>query len=119
MTWPARAIFALLVAATFLAFFAAQRLKGAPPVAEVRGLADEFSPNGDGFKDRNRFRVRLQERRQVAVDVVDEGGDAVRRLTGDAVVEPGELRDEIIARLAAAADKDRHFSTRRHGVPPV
>ena len=26
---------------------------------------------------------------------------------------------ELIARFAAAATKDRHFSTRRHGVPPV
>ena len=37
----------------------------------------------------------------------------------DAVVEPENLRDEIIARLAAAATKDRGFSERRHGVPPV
>jgi acetyl-CoA carboxylase carboxyltransferase component len=37
----------------------------------------------------------------------------------DAIVEPGELRGEIVARLAAAAGKDRHFSDRRHGVPPT
>ncbi len=40
-------------------------------------------------------------------------------LVVDAVVEPAELRDQLIARFAAAAGKDRHFSTRRHGVPPV
>ncbi len=37
----------------------------------------------------------------------------------DAIVEPGDLRRELIARFAAAATKDRHFSSRRHGVPPV
>jgi acetyl-CoA carboxylase carboxyltransferase component len=40
-------------------------------------------------------------------------------LVVDAVVEPRELRDELIARYAAAAGKDRHFSRRRHGVTPV
>ena len=37
----------------------------------------------------------------------------------DAVVQPERLREEVIARLASAAGKDRHFSDRRHGVPPV
>ena len=37
----------------------------------------------------------------------------------DAVVQPDDLRDDLIRRLDLAAGKDRHFSTRRHGVPPV
>jgi acetyl-CoA carboxylase carboxyltransferase component len=37
----------------------------------------------------------------------------------DAVVEPDDLRDDLSRRLRHAATKDRHFSTRRHGVPPV
>ncbi len=37
----------------------------------------------------------------------------------DVVVEPEELRDELIARVAAARTKDRSFSRRRHGVTPV
>ena len=37
----------------------------------------------------------------------------------DAIVEPEELRREITLRLAAAAHRDRSFSDRRHGVPPV
>ena len=37
----------------------------------------------------------------------------------DAIVEPSEVRRELVARFAAAATKDRHFSSRRHGVPPV
>ena len=37
----------------------------------------------------------------------------------DAVVDFPDLRAEVIQRLALAAGKDRHFSDRRHGVPPV
>jgi acetyl-CoA carboxylase carboxyltransferase component len=37
----------------------------------------------------------------------------------DTVVAPDELRGEIERRLRTAATKDRTFSERRHGVPPV
>jgi acetyl-CoA carboxylase carboxyltransferase component len=37
----------------------------------------------------------------------------------DAVVEPGDLRGELVRRFAAARGKDRSFSRRRHGVTPV
>ncbi|MBA3606101.1 MAG: acyl-CoA carboxylase subunit beta, partial [Acidimicrobiia bacterium] len=37
----------------------------------------------------------------------------------DAIVEPEQLRDDLIHRLVLARDKDRHFADRRHGVPPV
>jgi acetyl-CoA carboxylase carboxyltransferase component len=37
----------------------------------------------------------------------------------DAVVDFGDLRAEIVRRLALAHGKDRSFSDRRHGVPPV
>jgi methylmalonyl-CoA decarboxylase subunit alpha len=40
-------------------------------------------------------------------------------LVVDAIVEPEDLRAELIARYAAARGKDRHFSRRRHGVTPV
>ncbi len=40
-------------------------------------------------------------------------------LVVDAVVEPADLRTELIARLATAAGRSRRFSERRHGVPPV
>ena len=40
-------------------------------------------------------------------------------LVVDAVIEPEQLRGEIIARLGRAERKDRAFSDRRHGVPPV
>jgi acetyl-CoA carboxylase carboxyltransferase component len=37
----------------------------------------------------------------------------------DAVVQPDDLRAELVRRLRWAARKDRSFSSRRHGVPPV
>jgi acetyl-CoA carboxylase carboxyltransferase component len=37
----------------------------------------------------------------------------------DAVVQPQDLRGELISRFAFARGKDRHFATRRNGVPPV
>ena len=40
-------------------------------------------------------------------------------LVVDAVVQPADLRREVVARLALAAGKRREFSERRHGVPPV
>jgi acetyl-CoA carboxylase carboxyltransferase component len=37
----------------------------------------------------------------------------------DAVVEPEDLRRELVARFAIGRSRDRHFSDRRHGIPPV
>jgi acetyl-CoA carboxylase carboxyltransferase component len=37
----------------------------------------------------------------------------------DAVIQPEDLRAELIRRFAIAGRKDRAFSGRRHGVPPV
>lgn len=88
MTRLARAVFIILVGATVAAFFVAQRLKGEPAVAQVESLAAVFSPNGDGVKDVNLFRVELRERSVVSVDVVDAAGDAVRRLADSATVGP-------------------------------
>jgi acetyl-CoA carboxylase carboxyltransferase component len=48
--------------------------------------------------------------------------DVVRlaaELVVDDIVEPEDLRDQLIRRLAIARTKDRAFSHRRHGVTPV
>ena len=37
----------------------------------------------------------------------------------DAIVEPEELRGEVVRRLRYAARRDRHFSSRHRGIPPV
>jgi flagellar hook assembly protein FlgD len=90
VTWTARLAFVLLVGATFAAFFAAQRVKGAAPVVQAPGLDRYFSPNGDGVHDANRFTVRSREDGgDVTVDVVDRDGDAVRRLADGAQIGAG------------------------------
>jgi hypothetical protein len=76
----ARAVFVLLVAATFSAFFAAQRLKSAPPVATITKLTRHFSPNGDGRRDTANVRVRVRKDDDVTITVVDDAGTEVRRL---------------------------------------
>jgi acetyl-CoA carboxylase carboxyltransferase component len=37
----------------------------------------------------------------------------------DAVIEPGKLRAELIARFEAARDRDRHFTERRNAITPA
>jgi acetyl-CoA carboxylase carboxyltransferase component len=37
----------------------------------------------------------------------------------DAVIEPSELRAELVRRYAVLAGKSRHFADKRHGVPPT
>ena len=52
----------------------------------------------------------------------DEDIDVVRlasELVVDAIVEPEDLRAELIRRFSAYAGKDRSFADRRHGVTPV
>ena len=55
-------------------------------------------------------------------EAYEEDIDVLRlasELVVDAVVEPEDLRAELVARIAAARGKDRGFSRRRHGVTPV
>ncbi len=37
----------------------------------------------------------------------------------DAVIEPSELRAELVRRYAVLVGKSRHFATKRHGIPPT
>jgi acetyl-CoA carboxylase carboxyltransferase component len=37
----------------------------------------------------------------------------------DAIIEPSELRAELVRRYAVLVGKSRHFVTKRHGVPPT
>jgi acetyl-CoA carboxylase carboxyltransferase component len=58
---------------------------------------------------------RLRKDYEIDIDILRLASE----LVVDAIVEPREVRRELVARFAAAATKDRHFSTRRHGIPPV
>jgi flagellar hook assembly protein FlgD len=84
-------VFALLVVATFAAFFIAQRLKNAPSVIqelkfETRGPGNVFSPNGDGRRDRVRAGLTLKSADHVTLTWVDEDGDPVRTIVDNKAV---------------------------------
>jgi acetyl-CoA carboxylase carboxyltransferase component len=65
--------------------------------------------------DREQETQRLRAEYEADIDVVRLASELVI----DDIVQPGELRAELIRRFAAAADKDRSFSRRRHGITPV
>jgi hypothetical protein len=90
VTRLARIVFLALVAATFGAFFVAQRLKGATPVVGVRG-ALFFSPNGDGRKDVTNLALRMKQSDVVTVDMIDVAGEPVRRLATERRVNPSTV----------------------------
>jgi hypothetical protein len=77
------AAFALLVVATFAAFFVVQRIKREPP--DVRRVAVDqlISPNGDGRLDVARISFKLERPDTITVRVVDEDGDVIRTLLSD------------------------------------
>jgi acetyl-CoA carboxylase carboxyltransferase component len=58
---------------------------------------------------------RLRDEYEADIDVLRLAGE----LVVDDVVEPEDLRAQLIRRFAAARGKDRSFSRRRHGVTPV
>ena len=59
--------------------------------------------------------ARLKAEYEEDIDVIHLASE----LVVDAVIEPEELRGELIRRYAASRGKDRSFSRRRHGVTPV
>jgi hypothetical protein len=75
-----RIAFALLVCATFAAFFVAQELKSTPPLVQDVKVTPFFSPNRDGRFDRARASFFLKRTDDVTVTVIDHAGDDVRRL---------------------------------------
>ncbi|MGI8792620.1 MAG: acyl-CoA carboxylase subunit beta [Acidimicrobiales bacterium] len=65
--------------------------------------------------ERERFVTERRDEYEADVDLLRLASELVI----DGIVEPEDLRSEIVKRLAAAQGKDRHFSDRRHGVWPV
>jgi hypothetical protein len=76
-------VFGVLVAATFAAFFVAQRLKNAPSVVQQFNAYYVFSPNGDGRLDRARVTFKVKKADDVTVELVDSDGDPVKTLLDD------------------------------------
>ncbi len=65
--------------------------------------------------EREAYVARLREEYEEDIDILRLASDLVI----DAIIEPGELRAELVARFAAASAKDRSRPAKRHGVPPV
>jgi len=93
------------------------------PTAEIAVMGPEAAVNAVYY---NKIQALPEEEREAYIAELQaeysEDVDLLRvasELIVDAVVEPNDLRAEIIARLAYAARKTRAFSERRHGVPPV
>ncbi len=94
------------------------------PTAKIAVMGPEAAVNAvfankiEAIEDADEREAFVAEQRQLYEEDVD-----VLRLASelvlDAVVEPEGLRSELIQRFALAEGKDRHFSDRRHGVPPV
>jgi acetyl-CoA carboxylase carboxyltransferase component len=78
-----------------------------------RGLRQQDRAIGDEA-ERAAFVAAKRDEYERDIDLVRLASELVI----DAIVEPADLRDELIRRFAAAAGKDRHFSRRRHGVHP-
>ncbi len=69
----------------------------------------------DDPMEREEFVRARREEYERDIDLVHLAAE----LVVDAIVEPEDLRGELIVRLAGAMGKNRAFSRRRHGVTPV
>ncbi len=94
------------------------------PTAKIAVMGPEAAVNAvfankiAAFDDPAEADAFVAEQRRIYEEDVD-----ILRLASelviDTIVQPENLRTEIIRRFTLAAGKDRHFSDRRHGVPPV
>jgi acetyl-CoA carboxylase carboxyltransferase component len=94
------------------------------PTAKIAVMGAEAAINAVFY---NRIQAVEDETERAALvkqlrDEYDEDINIVHlasELVVDAIVEPEDLRGELIARFAAYRSKDRTFSRRRHGITPV
>ena len=93
------------------------------PTAEIAVMGPEAAVNAVYYNtiqelpedEREAFVAERRAEYEADVDLLRLASD----LVVDAVVEPEDLREELLVRLAYASNKERGFSDRRHGVPPV
>src|SRR5918999_349179 len=79
-----RAVFALLVVATIAAFFVTQQLKSEDAlVLRFAAQPKQFSPNGDGTRDRSRIGFDLSRPATVSFYVLDGEGNEIRQVVDD------------------------------------
>jgi acetyl-CoA carboxylase carboxyltransferase component len=85
------------------------------PEAAVNAVyANKIEAIGDP-DGRAAYVAALRDEYEEDIDILRLASD----LVVDAVVEPEQLRDELVARFAAARTKDRRGPEKRHGIPPV
>jgi hypothetical protein len=82
----ARAVFALLVAACFAAFFVTQRLKHTPTAVQMFKMTPSFSPSASGAIDQERISFRIARSDEVTVTIVNSDGSEVATLTHEVPV---------------------------------
>ena len=94
------------------------------PTARIAVMGPEPAVNAVFFNkiqaiedadERARFVAEKRAEYETDIDILHLASENVI----DAVVQPDDLRAELSRRLENAVHKDRHFSDRRHGVPPV
>ncbi|HEU5156313.1 MAG TPA: acyl-CoA carboxylase subunit beta [Streptosporangiaceae bacterium] len=94
------------------------------PTAKIAVMGAEAAVNAVYFNkiaaiddpaEREAYVDKLRTEYEEDIDIVRLAGE----LVVDAIVEPEDLRGELVRRFAAARGKDRTFSHRRHGVTPV
>jgi methylmalonyl-CoA decarboxylase subunit alpha len=65
--------------------------------------------------ERAAFVAEKREEYEQDVDLLRLASDLVL----DAIIEPHELRAELIRRYAVSVGRSRHLATKRHGIPPT
>jgi acetyl-CoA carboxylase carboxyltransferase component len=94
------------------------------PTARIAVMGPEPAVNAVFFnkiqqiedpEERARFVAERRAEYEEDIDIMHLASENVV----DAVIDPDDLRGELGRRLDGARLKDRHFSDRRHGVPPV
>ena len=94
------------------------------PTAKIAVMGPEAAVNAvyankiaaiEDVAEREAYVKSLREEYEADIDLLRLASELVI----DAVVEPEELRGQVVARLARSQGKNREFSERRHGIPPV
>ncbi|MFV0306878.1 MAG: acyl-CoA carboxylase subunit beta [Desertimonas sp.] len=94
------------------------------PTARIAVMGPEAAINAvyankiaeiDDPDERDRFVAEQRAIYEADVDLLRLASELIL----DAIVDPADLRADLIHRLGLARHKDRHFANRRHGVPPV
>jgi len=94
------------------------------PTAKIAVMGPEAAVNAvyankiaaiDDADEQEAFVAEKRAEYEQDVDLLRLASDLVL----DAVIEPSELRGELVRRYAVLVGKSRHFATKHHGVPPV